>query len=264
VARGIFTVDHPERNMRPTALLAALIGLAPISVDAQRATFVGTVTDSASGLPLQGTTVEVMEQQITTTTDSSGAFRLDGVAGGHFTIQVRRLGYTPGSLALELTVSRAVTVDLGTFSIAQSATELDLVVVEAERVNERLAQVGFLRRRQTETGTFLTHEDIEQLNPTQTSELLRRVPGFRVHVSGQVSSNRGVPSIRDGFSQCGVQYYVDDVHADGSDLNTIMPRAIAGMEIYTGSASIPPKYRVAGNPKCGVVLIWTRSGGRSP
>lgn len=250
--------------MRPTALLATLVALTPIPLEAQRATFLGIVTDSATGLPVQGATIEIVEQRITTTTDSLGRFRLDGVAGGHINVHVRRLGYTPGSVALDFTITRAATVDLGNFVIVPMATELGAVVVEAEQVNQRLDQVGFLRRRQIETGTFFTYEEIMELNPAQTSELLRRVPGFRVHVSGQVSSSRGAPSIRDGFSQCGVQYYIDDIHADGSDLNTVIPRAIAGMEIYTGTASIPPKYRVAGNPKCGVVLIWTRSGGKSP
>jgi hypothetical protein len=250
--------------MRLTALLATHFALAGVPLGAQQATFVGSVRDSATGLPVADATVEILEQAIAATTDSDGRFWLSGVSGGNLTIRVRRLGYAAGTVTLEFSVTRPVTVDLGDFTISPVATELDPVVVEAEELNHRLEQVGFLRRRQTETGTFFTQEEIAQLNPHQTSELLRRVPGFRVHISGEVSSTRGAPSIRDGFSQCGVQYYIDDVHADGSDLNTVIPRAIAGMEIYTGAASIPPKYRVAGNPKCGVVLIWTRSGGRSP
>jgi len=264
VTRGILQVDHAERIMRPTALLATLIALAPISLDAQRAMFVGTVMDSATGLPVPGATVEVLEQGVTATTDSDGHFWLANVRGGDLTIRVRRLGYASGTVTLELTVTRPVTVDLGDFTISPAITELDPVMVEAEEINGHLEKVGFFRRMQTETGTFFTREDIEQLNPAHTSELLRRVPGFRVYVSGEVSSTRGAPSIREGFSQCGVQYYIDGVHADGSDLNTIIPRAIAAMEVYTGSSSIPPTFRVSGNAKCGVVLIWTRSGGRSP
>jgi outer membrane receptor protein involved in Fe transport len=231
---------------------------------AQRATFVGIVRDSATGVPVSDATVEVLEQAIVAVTDSGGRFRLEGVGGGHFTIYVQRLGYFPGIVELEFTATRAMTVDLGEMVVSPVATELDPVVVEAEAFNERLQEVGFFGRRHTETGTFITRDDIVKQNPSTTSELLRRVPGFRVFVDGNVSSARGVPSISHGFSQCGVQYYVDGVHADGSDLNTVLPRAIAGMEIYTGSASIPPIYRVSGNPKCGVVLIWTRSGGRSP
>jgi hypothetical protein len=257
-------MDHSERTMHATALLPTLVALATVPLDAQQAAFVGTVMDSATGLPLAGATVEVVEQGISATTDSSGRFRLDSIRGGNLTVRVRRLGYSPGTVELEFTVTRPITVDLGNFTVSPMATELDPVVVEAEELNARLHKVGFLRRRQTEMGTFFTREDIVQLNPAQTSELLRRVPGFRVHVGGYVSSTRGAPSIQDGFGRCGVQYYIDGVHANGSDLNTVIPRAIAGMEVYTGTASIPPKYRVSGNPKCGVVLIWTRGGGRSP
>lgn len=251
--------------MRPTVLLATVsLSAMAVPLGAQRATFVGVVLDSAGGVPVAGASVTVLEQGIAALTDSAGRFRLEGVAGGYLTIRVRRMGYGPGAVALEVTVSRPITVDLGEIVLNPVATELDPVVVLAEEMNERLQDVGFFRRRQTEAGTFLTHEEIMLQNPQQTSEVLRRIPGFRVYVSGYVSSARGAPSIRDGFEQCGVQYYIDGVHADGSDLNTVIPRAIAGLEVYGGSASIPPKYRISGNPKCGVVLIWTRNGGRSP
>jgi hypothetical protein len=250
--------------MRPTLLLVTLLSLNVIPLVAQRATFVGVVHDSATGLPVSGATVEVLEQAIAAVTDSDGRFRLEGVAGGYITIYVQRLGYSPGTVGLEFSPTRSMTVDLGEIAMSQVALELDPVLVEGEESDERLREVGFFGRRRTETGTFITYEDIVKQNPSNTAELLRRVPGFRVFVNGTVSSTRGVPSISQGFAQCGVQYYVDGVHADGSDLNTVLPRVIAGMEVYTGSASIPPIYRVSGNPKCGVVLIWTRSGGRSP
>jgi hypothetical protein len=250
--------------MRSTVLAFTLVCLVFPPLSAQRATFVGVVKDSASGLPVAGAWVEVVEQGIAATTDSGGRFELAGITGGHLTVRVRRLGYSAGEVALELTVTRTVTVDLGDIAMSPVATELDPVVVAAEAMNDRLLEVGFFRRKDTEAGTFLTHEDIAQQNPRWTSELLRRIPGFRVAVGGYVSSGRGVPSIREGFSQCGVQYYVDGVHADGSNLDTVLPRAIAGMEVYTGAASIPTKFRVSGNPRCGVVLIWTQSGGRSP
>ncbi len=250
--------------MRQAVLLAAILCVSAIPLAAQRGTFVGVVRDSATGLPVPDATVEVLEQGIVAVTDSGGRFRLERVSAGHFTIRFQRLGYSPGTVGLEFTATRFITVDLGEITVAPVATELDPVVVEAEALNERLSEVGFFRRRQTEKGTFITREDIVRQDPATTSELLRRVPGFRVFVDGTVSSVRGVPSISDGFSRCGVQYYIDGVHADGSDLNTVIPRAIAGMEVYTGAASIPPNYRVSGNPRCGVVLIWTRSGGRSP
>jgi hypothetical protein len=198
---------------------------------------------------------------------SSEAFSL--AASRQFVDRHYRAEFTPGTIRLWLPGSLSQRWDrvfprpsLNSSTIAQAtsdpATLLRPVVVEGRKVNNRLWNAGFYTRMQSEDGTFITQEEIEQQNPRTTSELLRRIPGFVVLESGVVSAPR-----RSGCS--GVAYYVDGVHADGSDLNAVLPPAIAGVEIYTGPATIPMAFRVyTQNPVCGTVLIWLRDGAHQP
>lgn len=254
--------------MRRTGLSLTTLLLASLfSLSGQQATFVGVVTDSLSGDPLAGAHVNVVDEDIAFVTGVNGRFRLSGVGSGYVTVEVRRPGFRAGEVHFEITVTRAVTVDLGTVVLSPLMVELDPVVVEEVLVDRKLTSVGFFQRMGAEHGTFITHEEIARRNPRNTSDLMRRIPGFRVTnnaIGNSVSSARGIPSISGGFQRCEIDYYIDGVHADGAVVDDVLPNAIAAMEVYTGSATIPPAFRVTGNPKCGVVVIWTKTGGTRP
>jgi len=251
--------------MRRTGLLFSCLLLATLQpLAAQQATFVGVVADSLTGDPLAGAFVSVPGQDIIVVTGLNGRFSLAGISSGDVTLEIRRPGFRVGVVAFEITATRAVTVDLGTVALSPLVVELDPVVVEGAEVDLKLNRVGFFQRMSVEHGTFLTREEIARQNPRNTSELIRRMPGFRVATDGRVASRRGVPSINQEFASCDIDYYIDGVHADGSLVDDVLPNAIAAMEVYTGAATIPPAFRISGNPKCGVVVIWTRSGGRRP
>jgi len=230
----------------------------------QEATFVGVVSDSLTGEPLAGAYVSLVDHEQIVVTGINGRFELDGVRTGDVTVEIRRPGFRSGAVHFEITVTRAVTVDLGTIVLSPVVVELDPVVVEGTEVNRKLTRAGFFLRMGTEHGTFITQEEIERRNPRNTSELFRHIPGFRVSSSGLVISRRGIPRMSQWSEGCLIEYYVDGVHADGSIVDNVMPNAIAGMEVYTGSATIPPAFRISGNPRCGIVVIWTKTGGRRP
>ncbi len=254
--------------MRRTGLSLTTLLLAPLfSLTGQQATFLGVVTDSITGDPLAGAHVNVVDEDIAFVTGVSGRFRLSGVGSGFVTVEVRRPGFRSGEMEFEIAVTRAVTVDLGTIVLAPLVVALEPVVVEEMLVDRKLNSVGFFQRMGAEHGTFLTQEEIERRNPRNTSDLIRRIPGFRVTnnaIGNSVSSARGMPSISQGFQRCEIDYYIDGVHADGAVVDDVLPIAIAAMEVYTGSSTIPPAFRVTGNPKCGVVVIWTKTGGTRP
>jgi len=249
--------------MHRTVLPLIALLLASVSPTlAQEAKFVGVVIDSLTGDPLAGVLVRLSGHDESVLTGLDGRFELGGVTSGELSVEVLRPGFRPGSVQMEIRVSRAVTVDLGALVLSPLAVELNPVVVEATEVEAKLSRVGFFQRMSTEQGTFLTRDEIAQQNPRRTSELFKRIPGFQVAGDGMVSSRRGIPGMSQGFSRCNVEYYIDGVHADGSRVDDVMVHAIVGMEVYTGAATIPQAFRVAGNARCGVVVLWTRTGGR--
>jgi hypothetical protein len=251
--------------MHRTSLLLSFLLLGTVyPLVGQQATIVGVVTDSLTGDPLAGAFVSILGHDELVITGLDGRFVLAGVRSGDMTVEIRRPGFRVGTAAFEIVVTRAVTVDLGNVALSPLVVELDPILVEATEVEQKLDRVGFFQRMSVEHGTFLTQEDIARQNPKYTSELVRRIPGFQVDVNGSVSSRRGVPGMNQGFSTCDIEYYIDGVHADGSRVDDVLPNAIVAMEVYTGAATIPPAFRISGNARCGVVVIWTRTGGRSP
>ncbi len=246
--------------LRIGPLVAFLITVTAPPLLGQKATFVGVVEDSITGRPLSGATVTVLNWNLQTTTDERGWFGIDSVPGGELFVLVRMPGYLEGVVDLELTVTRPVAVDLGFIALSPIATQLDPVVVEGEETSRKLHSAGFYERMAAAEGTFITREEIEKQNPTVTSEILRRVPGFTVYSDGSVASGRGIRSTSRPSAICEVNYYIDGVHAEAPNIDVVIPGSIAGIEVYSGSATTPPAFRIAGNPRCGVVVIWTREG----
>jgi hypothetical protein len=62
---------------------------------------------------------------------------------------------------------------------------------------------------------------------------------------------------------CPYEFFLDGVKLPdkGSVNKLVVPREIAGMEIYSGPATIPVQYKsTTGGGFCGVILLWTRIG----
>lgn len=224
--------------------------------------FIGTVQDSATQEPLVGSEITIVDRGITTQTTSDGTFELAGITTGPVTVMIRHLGYKIWSKSFHLNVDEPFRVDFGTVDLTPAgAVELEELVVEGEEFRASRVMQGFLSRMRSEKGTFITYEDIERTNPALTSDLLRSVGGFSVSADGVIESQRGAAGIS-SFAPCVASYFIDGVQAGPYSLDVIMPRAIAGIEIYRGAASIPTMFRSLRNAKCGVVAVWTKDGGR--
>ena len=100
------------------ATIAAAMLAAPLALPAQQSGVVaGIVVDATTLNPLDGVQIGVRgSTQIGATTDGTGRFRITGVSGEQVTLELRRLGYRPGSetvrvgrtdLRLALTISPA-------------------------------------------------------------------------------------------------------------------------------------------------------------
>src|SRR6478672_8284649 len=136
----------------PLVVLAVMWSL-PAEVDAQRRTVNGVVRDSA-GAPIPEADVSIPSAHLLARTDNSGAFALTRVEPGQLELTVRRLGYVPQSLQIDVRPNNSDTLVV---VLTAQAFELQGVAVN-EQVKRHLLWIeDFYRRRAKGIGgTFYT------------------------------------------------------------------------------------------------------------
>ncbi|HEX6222813.1 MAG TPA: TonB-dependent receptor [Chryseolinea sp.] len=112
---------------------------------AQLYTLSGTVSDLQQREVLTGATVEIENAGQAAITDDKGAFKIEGLSAGNYTVVVRFLGYTPKKEQISLRGNLEVSIML-----ESSVTITEEVVVYATRANDK-------------TPTTFTHVDKEAI-----------------------------------------------------------------------------------------------------
>ena len=238
------------------ALLIAVAMSAGAAADAQNVRLSGTVRDS-TGAPIPEADVSVPTAHLLTRTSSAGAFSLDRVPTGHVELSVRRLGYVPQLLQLEVSpVGDTLTVHM----VAQ-ALELPGVEISDQTKRRLLWIEDFYRRRAKGIGgTYFTREDIEARHPARLSDVLRDAPGVRfVRTRDGAGIRFDVPA---NFRQnCVPQYFVDGQRIANVEVDDLPVHDIEGVELYNGPSSTPMQFSQGAVTSCGTVVIWSRVPG---
>ena len=172
-----------------TQLAAAQAGRPSVSV-------AGTVVDE-SGMPIQGVAVAPLGAGFSTRSAERGQFQLPPLTSGTSRVVARRTGFVPDTVQVELAPDDSVSLWI---VLRRIVVQLRSVVVDAEYAAPRLAAFEE-RRNRSIGGHFVTRADIEAQAPSETSDLLRRIPGLRVADSSHVMvpvSNRGYKVVRIG------------------------------------------------------------------
>ncbi len=226
------------------------IGVIPLEVGAEAATqLAGAITSDGTAVARANI---VVNGKLIGLADDEGRFRVDRVEVGPNVLAIRRIGYRPAVLELEILDSAApasVTVALDAVPL-----QLEEIVVDGDRTVYAGGRMrDFYRRRQTGLGKYFTRWEIERANPMFMSDLLRRVAGVRV-THGSFGRNR----IAMTRSSCSPLLYIDGLRVPASEIDDLVwPDAVQGMEVYNGAAFAPVEYSGFGG-NCGVILIWTR------
>lgn len=210
----------------------------------------GTVS-SVMGTPVERAAV-MINGRFVAFSRGDGGFEVDAVEAGINLIQVRRIGYRPASIEIQVPPTSdeiSVPISMGVIPV-----RLSEIVVSAERtvfVSPLLRE--FYQRRKQGMGYYFTRWEIEKQNPLEVTDLLRAVPGVRIVPLGQFYK-----TIRVGRGTCfearpavfldGMPIFVEDI-----DL-LVDPRDLHGVEVYRGIAGAPVQYS---NSRCGVILLWT-------
>lgn len=223
----------------------------------------GVVTDTLDQ-PLTSAEVAVVGTSARVVTGENGRFRMLQVPPGQYLLVVRRIGFAPTSGIIE--VPAADTLRLA-YTLTRSSAMLDTVKTFERRVSLRM--VEFEQRRAQGAGQFVTREEIERRGSLQVYDFLRNMRTIEVSritdqlFGGMVAlSRREAGSVLgEGAGACPMQVFLDGIVLPRFFNLELLPppKQIAGIEVYSGAASIPPQF---GGPdrRCGVVAVWTRDG----
>ena len=231
------------------SLLAPTIALAQEA--AERANVLGRVFHSESHAALPNAVIEMPGLELSASSDETGLFFFRDIPAGEHTLIVHYLGYVDTTL-VALTPN-----ELNQIAIAINLRIVPVpdLLVQVAALNAPSKLTDFNRRRNKGSGYFITRQDILERDPLRTSDMLRRVPGLRLG-----RSSIGSPLIRIRGRSCQISYFVDGIRAPGFNIDNVVPQAVAGLEIYKGTSTIPAEFRGTLTP-CAVIVLWTRDPG---
>jgi Carboxypeptidase regulatory-like domain/TonB-dependent Receptor Plug Domain len=208
---------------------------------------------SAGGQPIPSAQVRLFGTSRVSTTNVAGEFRLSGLPSGTQGIEVVALGFYPRRVRVEIADETAPL----SIRLERAAVVLDSIRVLAKRLNgrNRIGNREFEDRVANGVGQFITEDEIAHRNAIETTDLLKLVPGVRVYGFGseaRIAAARGRTNF--GNTQCPLDVFIDGLRGQQADVNTIMPDALHGIEVYT-VATAPARYRVG---PCGAIFLWTK------
>lgn len=231
-----------------SAVASLALVVAPARAQSPSGSVTGVVSDTA-GSPLAGAEISAVGAPFRARASNDGTFALGGIPFGPLTLEARRLGFRPETLAVAVSSASATTVR---FRLRAVVEQLQTVEVKAARQRYTGRLAGYHERLAASTGGyFITRARIDQQNPRQLTDLLRNVPGIEVTRSRvRMRSRSCAPLIwLDGFQ----------MPAGEVDLNTFPPRSIEGIEIYTSATGAPSRYQgTRDESRCGTILLWSR------
>jgi hypothetical protein len=181
-------------------------------------------------------------------TRENGHFRIMDIPAGSYVLLVRRIGYQPIMHPVEVAAGDTLRPS---FVLSRLEQVLPTVTIVESGRPGRLAE--FERRRQIGVGSFMTEEQITNVRAIAPGDLFRRMNGLTV-----TAPPRGFGrTVRGPGARC-MDIYVDDAPFPESDVDLLPPaRFIAGIEVYSNPALVPPKYANLSR-RCGIILIWLR------
>ncbi len=158
------------------AVLSLFVAASPVAAQSSTGSVAGRVTDAASGAPLVGADVTLDGTSLTTATDRTGAFRLTGVPGGHFTLVIQYLGHEVERSPVTVTTGRILTVDV-TLRPSQFSETVD---VRAEPIGDGQARALNQQRTAPNIANIISADQIGSFPDPNAAEAASRVPGVSI------------------------------------------------------------------------------------
>jgi len=187
-----------SRIIAHAALAVALLGAHPLAGAAQQQT--GSIRGrvlSEEGEPLPGARLWVDGTTRGTLSDEAGAFRIADVPAGQRVLVAEYLGRRTARLPLSITPGGPTDV---TVTMAMEALVISELVVTATRENQAISETPA-------TIGVVQSSDLRQARPTHPSEIMGKVPGVWVNVTG---GEGHMTAIRQPLGTDPVYLYLED------------------------------------------------------
>ncbi|QPH41336.1 TonB-dependent receptor [Pedobacter endophyticus] len=225
--------------MKRTLLLVSLFLLTCFAADAQRNKLSGTVKD-ADNSGIARVTVQVLNTNLSTSTDAQGRFELNDVPSGKLSLKFSAIGYA--SVVKTILNEQTVAVVL-----TESNSKLDEVTVTAQKTEEDLKNIPA-------SVTAFSASDVSDFRILNTKDLTTIVPNL---YSSNPGDGRNVTSIR-GIGTTSydpaVATYIDGVNQFGLDTYIASLFDVERIEVLRG----PQGTLYGRNAMGGVINIITK------
>ncbi len=168
-----------SRAPEPAAVIAGRDSTSTLAVGADVA---GSVTDSASGVPLSAAEVSVQQGTAiiaNTSTDAFGSFRIHNLSPGTYTVSVHFLGYAPQTRTVAITNSD-VSIKFRMRAVAVSLETVRVSAAEPVAVDTRSGDQVFQQDNYHGAPTTTTSQILQQ-----SIAGAARAPTGEVHIRGQ-------------------------------------------------------------------------------
>jgi TonB-linked SusC/RagA family outer membrane protein len=153
-------------------------------------TITGHVTGAASGEPVQGVTVRVVDARLGAVTDASGKYRIDQVPEGSHVVRASRIGFAQDSQVVTVTAGQTVTADFSMHEVAVRLSEVVSIGYETQA-----------RRDLTGAVASVSSSDIKEGPDVQLDQALTgKAPGVTIVTSNGQPGTTSEVRIRGGNS----------------------------------------------------------------
>ena len=196
-------------------IVAASVCVFPAASFAQ-GTIVGTITDDR-GRPAAGAIIRLRGTMFGGIVDSSGNYRVPGIAPGTYLVRVRKLGFSPDSGAVIVSNGATVRHDV---RLHPSATNLASVVITTQRLGESEASALERRADAPNLVNVLAGDVIRALPNANAAEAAARIPGVtteRDEGEGKYVKVRGTEARLTNVT-------IDGAHVPGTERGSRVPK----------------------------------------
>ena len=240
--------QSPVRSHPPALALLLLLAIAFGSAfAADTGKIKGRIIEAGTGEPLVGANVKVLDSQPArgAATDLDGNFLIPQVSIGRYDVEVSNVGYHTLTVT-EVMVTRDLNTDLGVIEMTPSSVELEVVTIVADR-----KQIKLDKASQTLT---VTAEDISRTAVSSASDIIAKMPGFKVDDEGLLHG-RGGRDTETKFVINGIDSR--DPLVGGQSFVNLDVANIENLDVLSGGFG--PEY---GQAQAAVIKVSTKEGDR--